>query len=629
MGDAINPLTGRHLSGRPAGRGAEQTAWDQANPNYFTTGAGSFASYGRPSQQTQQMADSYKQRIDSGQTLLNRGPESLAYGQVYGGKPAGKPGQAQSQQSPYANSTAYGQPVSNTPNVQGGQMHSFYSQPAGQGRPATPSGPSATNSPAPYQAYSPATQQAQAFQQQMPSFQFAGGTDWMGNQYTDPNAMMAQTGAMAQALNQQRQGMMVQGQFGSLNPQMAYNQGMEMLQQGWQNPFAQQPQDPGGNIRDLIQGPQPGKPEPTPGLPSGLYRPGNVMADLGPDWHTTYYNPSTGETFNSYKNSVRPEEGSGWVNQGRQRTQEPTSGLYDQYQQERAGQQAQQGREQAMRELYFLTGQRQTPTVQSDFSADKVQRWMNQERQSSNWEYDNQSRYYPDKVGGRGLTNRLFDFLGRAPAATGNATVDARQREGFARQAGDALQQAVAAGTIGQQEAAAISRWYATGGQEGESPADARRRVEYSQWLESRGMSPTEAAEASRGQYAVPELSPGGPATGGYLDWHIQQGQRAMTRRADQERQSALDRRAKEAAAGPKGPTATEQWNKIRMTTNTQTKPLSPAHQRVYEAFVAEQMKSSGRGVTWMPSGSPIADRARALNALRGQGITGMEPRQR
>jgi hypothetical protein len=83
------------------------------------------------------------------------------------------------------------------------------------------------------------------------------------------------------------------------------------------------------------------------------------------------------------------------------------------------------------------------------------------------------------------------------------------------------------------------------------------------------------------------------------------------------ERQASLDRRAKQdmEAAKPKAPSATDQWNRIKATTNTQTKPLSPAHQRVYEAMVAEQMKSRGMGDTWTASGSPIADRARARNA--------------
>jgi hypothetical protein len=97
------------------------------------------------------------------------------------------------------------------------------------------------------------------------------------------------------------------------------------------------------------------------------------------------------------------------------------------------------------------------------------------------------------------------------------------------------------------------------------------------------------------------------------------------------ERQASLDRRARQEmeAAKPKAPSATDQWNKIRMTTNTQTKPLSPAHQRVYDAMVAEQWKSRGRDDSWAATGSPLANMARAGNAKTGQGITGMEPRQR
>jgi hypothetical protein len=87
----------------------------------------------------------------------------------------------------------------------------------------------------------------------------------------------------------------------------------------------------------------------------------------------------------------------------------------------------------------------------------------------------------------------------------------------------------------------------------------------------------------------------------------------------DQARSASLDRRAKQEmeAAKPKAPSATDQWNQIRATTNTQTKPLSPAHQRVYDAMVAEQWKSRGRDDSWTATGSPIANLARARNKRR------------
>ena len=75
----------------------------------------------------------------------------------------------------------------------------------------------------------------------IPPFQFVG-TDFMGGQYSDPSSMSAQQGAMAMALLQQRQGQIQRGQgLSTLDPQLAYRQGLEMLQNGWQNPFAEQP----------------------------------------------------------------------------------------------------------------------------------------------------------------------------------------------------------------------------------------------------------------------------------------------------------------------------------------------------------------------------------------------------
>jgi hypothetical protein len=104
---------------------------------------------------------------------------------------------------------------------------------------------------------------------QMPAFEFRG-TDFMGNQFNNPTAMTNQQGAMTQALNQQRAGqignLFTQGTpMSALDPMAAYQQGQQMLQGGFQNPFAepvispqpgQQPsmgQQPGGQFQDLFQ----------------------------------------------------------------------------------------------------------------------------------------------------------------------------------------------------------------------------------------------------------------------------------------------------------------------------------------------------------------------------------------
>jgi hypothetical protein len=462
-----------------------------------------------------------------------QGPQSNAGGGAYA---AYRPGQAQSQQSPYATATPYGQASG------GAQGFAAYA-------------PQTRN-----YGMSPQQQQQAATAWTMPKvdlMRWANNQPQQQNLYSpqsgpDPSSVWGRNAAIVQQINDTQANQQVGTYLGegappagwgqtNYNPQQMISTANQMTQKGWENPFARAPANQGGGqFADIFR--QFGVQAP-PGLMDALL--GRLQGQSAPPQVTpptsTINVPGRGTV--AVPRGVTPERlmaEFGMPPSQPQRpapgAQEPGStqtpgGLYDQYQQERRGQEVQQGRDQAMRELHFLTGQRQTPTVQSDFSADQLRRWMEQQRQDSKWEYDNQSKYYPDKVGASGLTNRLFDFLDRAPAATGNATVDTRQREGFARQAGDALQQAAAAGIIGQQEAAAIGRWYATGGQEGESPADARRRLEYSQWLESRGMSPSEAAEAARGQYAVPEVAAGGPANGGYLDWHIRQGQQAMAQR--------------------------------------------------------------------------------------------------
>jgi hypothetical protein len=75
----------------------------------------------------------------------------------------------------------------------------------------------------------------------LPPFQFQA-TDFMGNQFNNPGAFTAQQGATAQALNQQRGqqigNMFAQGTpMGSLNPFAAYQQGQQMVQGGFANPF--------------------------------------------------------------------------------------------------------------------------------------------------------------------------------------------------------------------------------------------------------------------------------------------------------------------------------------------------------------------------------------------------------
>jgi len=96
-------------------------------------------------------------------------------------------------------------------------------------------------------AYNPQQPNPFPFAQQppLPPFQFQA-TDFMGNQFNNPGAFTAQQGAMAQALNQQRTqqigNMFTQGTpMGSLDPFAAYGQGQQMMQGGFQNPFAPQP----------------------------------------------------------------------------------------------------------------------------------------------------------------------------------------------------------------------------------------------------------------------------------------------------------------------------------------------------------------------------------------------------
>lgn len=206
------------------------------------------------------------------QMPLTRGPEQLAWQQQNRPEPAPKPagnfssyrpGQAQSQQSPYADATSYkpqNQPANQwnqggTNQQQTRQMdlsqYMSAGNPLGRGQ-QTQAAPPMAGQPQP-----PQFDQFLPFGGQnagIPPFQFRA-TDFMGNQFSDPGAFTAQQGAMAQALNQQRAQGIGQGQFGSLNPQLAYQQGAEMLQGGWRNQFATPPvQDAAQNIRGLLHG---------------------------------------------------------------------------------------------------------------------------------------------------------------------------------------------------------------------------------------------------------------------------------------------------------------------------------------------------------------------------------------
>jgi hypothetical protein len=152
-------------------------------------------------------------------TLTQQGGDYSAYRPQQGGYSAYNPGQAQPTQQP-SFGTAYN-PQQSSPYPYGGQT-------------------------------------------QAPPFQFRA-TDFMGNQFNNPGEFTSQQGAMLQALNQQRSqqigNMFTQGTpMGSLDPFAAYGQGQQMLQDGFQNPFAppgmgQQPmgQQPGGQFQDLFQ----------------------------------------------------------------------------------------------------------------------------------------------------------------------------------------------------------------------------------------------------------------------------------------------------------------------------------------------------------------------------------------
>lgn len=185
-----------------------------------------------PQQERDDWSRESQRRQDQPQT---GGPGPLPSSQSGGDFSAYTPGRAQSQQSPYAAASPYGQQ---------GQMMQL------------------TGGPATDPRWSHNGGQWQSGQPQMPAFQFSGGSDWTGNQFTNPSAMLAQQGAMAQALNQQRSQQVAQGNFAPLSPQLAYQQGAQMIQDGWQNPFAAPawggfPDYAGAGVRNLIGNPGP------------------------------------------------------------------------------------------------------------------------------------------------------------------------------------------------------------------------------------------------------------------------------------------------------------------------------------------------------------------------------------
>lgn len=185
--------------------------------------------------------------LQAQQMARNPKPKSASRSQPAaqsGGFSAYRPGQAQSQQSPYAAATQYGGPAL--------QMQQY-------GQASAP----------------------------LPTFQFRG-TDFMGNTYDNPAAMTAQQGAMAQALNQQRaqQVSNLGAPLMPLNPFAAYQQGLQMTQGGWQNPFAMQPQA-------------------LPALQQRSFPPQYQQAVEPPRGGRTFNPPGAGGTGGSFRDRVR------------------------------------------------------------------------------------------------------------------------------------------------------------------------------------------------------------------------------------------------------------------------------------------------------------------------------------
>jgi hypothetical protein len=473
------------------------------------------------------MADSYKQRIDSGANVMTRGPESLAYQQVYGGKPAGKPGQAQSQQSPYATSTPY---AAYNPNI-------------------------ANNPQAP----------------RPPEFQASYGQP-DGSFGSQPN--FGQRDAFIQNLNQQagmQTGGMPQFNFGQ-----AWNQAGNMVQQGWQNPFAPPAQEAAPEIPDARGGfTYPGQTQPAQNpfagqmaVPGGMPDPGQQVRAL----------------------------------------LSPTYGGYQDFQ---AQQQRASARESLATTAHRAAGGRGPTPQMSDsqlLSAILGGGQTGGRPQVSNVN-DAASRSRRDQMLGQALQAGLLDESEAASLAQEFRARDAQMTYGD---------------TLGTPRLDGRERMLQlhVADQVGYSKT-LRDRLAYQDYLTSQaGMSPEEARQAAREQYAA----------GG--DWNetaraVQTGKHASSQDWFQKEANYTKQQSAPASPppAPKGPTATEQWNAIQRQGGGFR--LTPETQRVYQAMVDEQMKSRGRGDTWAATGSPLANMARARNAKTGQGITGMEPRQR
>jgi hypothetical protein len=506
------------------------------------------------------MADSYKQRIDSGANVMTRGPESLAYQQVYGGKPAGKPGQAQSQQSPYATSTPY---AAYNPNI-------------------------ANNPQAP----------------RPPAFQASYGQP-DGSFSSQPN--FGQRDAFIQNLNQQagmQTGGMPQFNFGQ-----AWNQAGNMVQQGWQNPFAPQPMTP------------PGKPEPASPYPASWGEPpalqtrdwvplpgGGHGSSTMANWISANMNGQAQPAQNSFAGQMAVPGGMPDPGQQVRALLSPTYGGYQDFQ---AQQQRASARESLATTAHHAAGGRGPTPQMSDsqlLSAILGGGQTGGRPQVSNVQ-DAASRSRRDQMLGQALQAGLLDESEAASLAQEFRARDAQMTYGD---------------TLGTPRLDGRERMLQlhVADQVGYSKT-LRDRLAYQDYLTSQaGMSPEEARQAAREQYAA----------GG--DWNetaraVQTGKHASSQDWFQKEANYTKQQSAPASPppAPKGPTATEQWNAIQRQGGGFR--LTPETQRVYQAMVDEQMKSRGRGDTWAATGSPLANMARARNAKTGQGITGMEPRKR
>lgn len=231
MSDAVDLSTGKHLSGRPAAKGAAQAAWDKSNPDYAQRWGmfpappqAATAAVNRPGQAQPQQSP-YGSATPYGGTATPSKPgpgmpsvTTAHGGQASGGKPQsmgpqwnqGGTNQQQTRQQPFQQYMAQGSPY-------GGGNQS-------QQRPAVDpnfaNNPYA-NRPAPFQA---TTQNFDGTQSQMPNFQ---QRDAFISQINNRLGQM-------QGQSWQKPGMGAP-QFNF--PQM-WGQAGQMANQGWRSPFA-------------------------------------------------------------------------------------------------------------------------------------------------------------------------------------------------------------------------------------------------------------------------------------------------------------------------------------------------------------------------------------------------------